>query len=73
MLQKSTCREEPLKEGKFYVRGKLSENSRHLGLLKETREAPMGIVPTLPLQQREEEENGTHMLWANGKENFTLR
>lgn len=24
----------------------------------------MGIVSTLPLQQMEEEENGTHMLWA---------
>lgn len=33
----------------------------------------MGIVSTLPLQQMEEEENGTHMLWANGKENSTLQ
>lgn len=33
----------------------------------------MGIVSTLPLQQREEDKNGTQMLWATGKESFTLK
>lgn len=59
--KQSTCREEPESDRKCSVRGKLSQSRGHVGLLRETWEAPMDIAPYYIFKKGRRKENKPHL------------